>query len=105
MARRHSISDYLNISEHTTNWVFANFRFVLFMCFLAIIYIANAHYAERNVRDIQRLQKEIKELKWEYTAIKSETMFRSMQSQMHSSLDPSGIRLGSKGPKVIVRKQ
>ncbi|MFZ4633868.1 MAG: FtsL-like putative cell division protein [Saprospiraceae bacterium] len=104
MAKKLGIGDYLNIPQHTTNWVFGNFQFLLFLCFLAIVYIANAHFAERNVRDIQRLQKEIKELKWEYTSIKSETMYRSMQSQIDQNLEPVGIDLNNKGPKVIKAK-
>ncbi|MFN0014404.1 MAG: FtsL-like putative cell division protein [Saprospiraceae bacterium] len=91
----------LNISHHSTEWVFGNFSYLLFLSFLALVYIANAHYAEKNVREIQRLQKEIKELKWQYTSIKSETMFKSMQSQMDANLQPTGVHLSNKGPKVI----
>jgi len=94
----------LNISHHSTEWVFGNFSYLLFLGFLALVYIANAHFAEKNVREIQRLQKEIKELKWQYTSIKSETMYKSMQSQMDASLDPAGVHLSPKGPKVIVVK-
>ncbi len=91
----------LNVSQKTTDLVFGNFSYLLFLGFLGIVYIANAHYAEKNVRDIQHIQKEIKELKWEYTSIKSETMYKSMQSQMDASLDPVGLDLENKGPKVI----
>jgi hypothetical protein len=91
----------LNISHHSTEWVFGNFSYLLFLGFLALVYIANAHYAEKNVREIQRLQKEIKELKWQYTSIKSETMFKSMQSQIETNLEPAGIHLSGRGPKVI----
>jgi len=91
----------LNVSEHTTNLVFGNFSYVMFLGFLGILYIANAHFAEKGVRRIQTLQKEIKELKWEYTSIKSETMYKSMQSQIDESLEPVGLDLGNKGPKVI----
>lgn len=92
----------LNISQHTTNLVFGNFSYLMFLGFLGIVYIANAHYAEKGVREIQRLQKEIKELKWEYTSIKSETMYKSMQSQIDASLEPVGLDLENKGPKVII---
>ena len=94
----------LNINENTTNLVFANFQYLMFMGFLGIVYIANAHYAEKGVRRIQSLQKEIKELKWEYTSIKSETMYKSMQSQIDESLEPVGLDLENKGPKVILLK-
>lgn len=91
----------LNISHQSTEWVFNNFSFLLFLSFLALVYIANAHFAEKNVREIQHLQKEIKELKWQYTSIKSETMYKSIQSQIDVSLDPVGVNLANKGPKVI----
>jgi hypothetical protein len=94
----------INVSQHTTNLVFGNFSYVMFLGFLAIVYIANAHFAERSVRRIQLLQKEIKELKWEYTSIKSETMYKSMQSQIDESLEPVGLDLENKGPKIIVVK-
>ncbi len=93
--------DALNISHHSTEWVFRNFSFLLFLGFLALVYIANAHFAEKKVRDIQRIQKEIKELKWQYTSIKSETMYKSIQSQIDASLEPVGVDLANKGPKVI----
>jgi hypothetical protein len=94
----------LNVSQHTTDLVFGNFTYLMFLGFLGIVYIANAHLAERSVRQIQALQKEIKELKWEYTSIKSETMYKSMQSQMDESLEPVGLDLEHRGLKVIVVK-
>ena len=92
----------LNVSQHTTNLVFGNFQYLLFLGFLGIIYIANAHFAEKGVRRIQHKQKEMKELKWQYTAIKSETMYKSMQSQIDQSLESTGLDLEPEGPKVIV---
>ncbi len=94
----------LNVSHHSTEWVFANFSYLLFLVFLTLVYIANAHYAEKNVREIQQLQKDIKELKWQYTSIKSETMYKSIQSQIDASLEPVGVNLSNRGPKVIVSK-
>ena len=91
----------LNISHQSTEWVFNNFSYLLFLGFLALVYIANAHFAEKKVREIQQLQKEIKELKWQYTSIKSETMYKSIQSQIDASLDPVGVNLANRGPKVI----
>jgi hypothetical protein len=91
----------LNISRYTTQWVFDNFRYLLYIGFLVLVYIANAHFAEKGVREIQRTETEIKQLKWEYITIKSETMYKSMQSQLDQSLDPTGLDLEPEGPKVI----
>lgn len=88
----------LNVSRYSTEWVFANFRFVLYLGFLVVAYIANAHFAEKSVREIQKTETEIKQLKWEYITIKSETMYKSMQSQLDQHLD---IDLEPEGPKVI----
>jgi Bacteriodetes cell division protein (FtsL-like) len=92
----------LNISRYSTAWVFANFNYVLFLGFLGVVYITNAHFAEKSVRDIQRIQKEIKELKWEYTSIKSQTMYKSMQSQIDATLETTGLDLEPQGPRVIL---
>jgi len=89
-------------SEDGTSFVFSNS--LLFLGGLGILYIANAHFSEKGVRRIQTLQKEIKELKWEYTSIKSETMYKSMQSQIDESLEPVGLDLENRGPKVIIVK-
>ncbi len=91
----------LNFSRYSTELIFANFRYILFLGFLMLIYIANAHLAEKGVRDIQRVETEIKQLKWEYITIKSETMYKSMQSQLDQSLDRTGLDLEPEGPKVI----
>lgn len=92
-----------NVSQHTTNLVFGNFSYFLFLGFLGIVYIANAHFAEKGVRRIQMMQREIRELKWEYTSIKSQTMYQSMQSKINSNGDVE-LELENKGPKVILVK-
>ncbi len=103
MARQ--FADVFNISRHTTEWVFANFRYLLFLVGLLVLYIANAHLAEKNVRDIQLIQRELMELKWEYTSITSNIMYRSMQSQVAAEVTPSsGLILPPEGPKVIEAK-
>jgi ABC-type Zn uptake system ZnuABC Zn-binding protein ZnuA len=91
----------LDISRQSTQWVFDNFNYLMFLGFLSLIYIANAHFAEKSIRDIQRVEKEIKELKWEYISIKSETMYRSMQSQLGEKVEGQ-LNLEAEGPKVIV---
>lgn len=91
----------LNFGRYSTELIFANFRYILFLGFLMLIYIGNAHLAEKNVRDIQRMEAEIKQMKWEYITIKSETMYKSMQSQLDGNLEKTGLDLEPEGPKVI----
>ncbi len=42
-----------------------NLPFILFLAVVALVYIANNHLAEKKIIRINRLSREIKELKWE----------------------------------------
>lgn len=97
-------SKYLNVSDASTNLIFGNLGFVLFLGFLAIVYIANAHYAERKVREIQITQKEIRDLRWEYVSMKADLMRRSTQTQMQEQVEEFGLRSTGAGVKVIDAK-
>ena len=82
--------------------LFKNLLFVLFLSFLGIVYIANAHYAEKKVRTIQSLQKEVKLLRWEYMSIKSENMYNSKLSEVKKVANEQGLRL--RKPRKIKAK-
>jgi hypothetical protein len=98
-------SKILNLSTHTTTLVFGNLRFILFIGGLTLVYITNALYAEKKIHTIQRMEKDIKELKWEYMAIKRDVLYRSMQSQMDGNVESLGLNLSQGGPKVIEVKR
>ncbi len=75
--------------------------FMLFLAFLAIIYIGNSYYAEKNIRKIERLQKQLKEMRYEYVTIKSYLMHSSRQSQVANSLKDKGIKESTVPPNKI----
>ena len=102
MTKRKRIRDYTELGDLTSEWILKNLLFVLFLGFLATIYIANTHYAERNVREIQILQKEIKELRWNYMSLQSENMFNSKRSELAKSMKEEGIRPQRTKPKKIL---
>lgn len=64
--------------------IFKNIRFIIFLVFLALVYIANRNYAEKIVRDTVRLKKEVDELKSEQLTITSTLMKISQQSEVES---------------------
>ena len=66
--------------------------FFLFLSFLAVLYIYNGHYADKTIRKINRLSKEVKELKYEYIAVKSKVMFQSKQSELIKAVEPLGLK-------------
>ncbi len=58
------------------------FPFILFLFALCIAYITNHFYAERTLRETQKLEKELHELRAESITRASRLMFISKQSQV-----------------------
>lgn len=79
-----------------------NLRFILFLALLAVFYIANTRYAERNMRQINTLNQNLKELRWQYMTAKSKLMFRSKQSEVAKMVKPLGLEELNEPPKKIV---
>jgi len=76
--------------------------FLVFLCVLGMIYIANSHMAVKSIRDIDRLNKEVKELSWEYKSLKSDLMFRSKLTEVAKKVDTLGIKELIEPPKKII---
>ncbi len=86
----------------STKWIMKNMAFFLFLAALAVVYIYNGHYADKVVRDINRTNKELKELQYEYKTLKSEVMFRSKQSELAKAVAPFGLKELTAPPFVLV---
>jgi hypothetical protein len=83
-------------------WIMKNVPFFLFLAALAVIYIYNGHYADKISRDINRTNRELKELQYEYKTLKSEVMFRSKQSELARAVNPLGLRELIQPPYILV---
>lgn len=66
--------------------------FVLYVALLGMIYIANRHLAERNIRDIDKLTKEVRELNWEYKITQADLAYKSTLSEVAKRADTLGIK-------------
>ncbi len=80
--------------------------FVLFLSFLAICYIANGYYADDQVRKVNRLNNEIKELRTKYIVVKDSLVIKSKQTEIARALAKlqTGIKESVVPPKKIVIK-
>jgi hypothetical protein len=87
-----------------TKMVYQNLPFVYFLALLGILYIANVHYAERNIRQIQTLKQELKESRWKYMSIKSGVMYQSIPSQVAKNVADIDMALFKEKPKKIKYK-
>ena len=78
--------------------------FVIFLDMLAMVYIANKHFAEKNIRGIDKLTKEVKELSWDFKTLKADLMLKSTQTEVAKQVDTLGLKEPVEPPKKIVIK-
>ena len=77
----------------------------MFLGFLTVIYIANAHLAEKQIRQIQTLQQDVKELKRQYNSLKSENMFNSRLAEIEEDVEGIGLtKQAGRVKRIIVDK-
>ncbi len=69
-------------------WIYSNLNYILFLVFLAFIYIFNAHFIEKKLQKINRLESEVREAQWMYLDAKSELMragsIQNIETQLES---------------------
>jgi hypothetical protein len=102
MAKKKGIGRYLALDYLTEGLILKNLMFVLFLGALAVVYIANSHYAERNARKVLALQKEIKELRWQYLTIESENMYNSRRTELTERLRKEDFLPAPTTPRRII---
>jgi len=79
--------------------------FVLFLSFIAIIYIGNRYHAEKVIRDLTNLQAEVKDLRAESITIASELMFISKQSEVVKMIEENQLDIKeSVKPPIKIKK-
>jgi len=79
--------------------------FVLFLALLGMIYIANMHMAERNIRQISKITKEVKELSWDFKTTKAELAYKSTLTQVAKRVDTMGLKESLTPPQKLEDKE
>src|SRR4051794_16405186 len=73
-------------------WIVKNIPFFLFLAALTVIYIANGHYADKTIRNINSLDKHLKEMEYEFKTAKRDVIFRSKESELVKAVEPIGLK-------------
>ena len=76
--------------------------FIIFIAFLGMVYISNRHFAENNIRTIDKLGKEVKELSWDFKTTKADLMLKSTQTEVAKLVDTLGLKESVEPPNKIV---
>ena len=83
------------------NRIVRNIPFFLFLAALAVLYIYNGHHADKLVRKMAATEKNIKELEYEFKAVKSDLIFRSKASELVKAVEPLGLREPKQPPMLL----
>jgi len=100
--KKKSFKDYFELGNISASLVLKNLPFVLFLSFLTLVYIANAHLSEKKVRQIQVLQKEIQEVRWHYMSIQSDLMYTTRRAKVAGAVATQGLKIPKGAPKKII---
>lgn len=76
--------------------------FMLYLCGMAILYIAYGYFTESTVKQIYRVDAELKELKSEYLTSQSELQQIRQQSNIASAIREIGLTESVTPPQKII---
>ncbi|MDN3549845.1 FtsL-like putative cell division protein [Mucilaginibacter aquaedulcis] len=79
--------------------------FLMYLALLGMIYIGNMHLAEKTIRDIDDITKEVKERGWDYKTAKAEMAFKSTLTEVAKRADTLGVRQSVEPPQKITVKE
>jgi hypothetical protein len=82
-------------------WILRNVPFFLFLAALAVVYIYNGHNADKTIRNINKVNKQLKEMQYEYKTLKSDVLFYSKQSELARAAAPMGLKELTTPPMVL----
>ncbi len=99
-----SVANVVSGSFLSKDTTVKNLPFIFFLSFLAICYIANGYYADDQVRKVNRLTNEIKELRTQYIVVKDSLVVKSKQTEVAKALakKETGIKESVVPPKKIL---
>jgi hypothetical protein len=88
----------------TRSWFRQAIPFILFLMLLGILYITNIFQVESTKRQIDDLEEELKELRYEYISARSRLMYESKPSEVALKLKDTGIKETTEAPgKILVK--
>ena len=79
--------------------------FIFFLAALGMLYITNRNYAEKNIREIDKINKEVKELNYDYKTTKAELAFKSTLTEVAKKADTLGIKESLEPPQKITTEE
>lgn len=103
--KKTSLKELIDGSIITRKAIAQQVPFILFISFLAVLYIGNRYHAEKIIRKIDKLQVEVQDLRAESIITASELMFISKQSEVLKLVDHQHLDIKeSVEPPIMIKK-
>lgn len=103
---QHFLRSIFSANRLSSYLVAKNLPFAAFVALLGLLYISNRHLAERTVRTIDRLGRDVKELSWDYKSLSAELMKLTTQTEIAKRADTLGLKERMEPPiKLEVAKE
>jgi hypothetical protein len=106
--KKGAIKDVLTGSLLASDSIVGQMPFIIFLSFLAIVYIGNRYHAEKLMRKSLLLEKEVYELRAEAISSATELMFASKRSEVVKLVENKGLGLYESlvpPKKIIISKK
>ena len=106
--KKGSFRNFIDGTVLTRETVIKQLPYVVFIVFLAILYIGNRYHAEKVVRETVSLQNEVRELRAEAITTSAELMSKSRQSVVVKMLKENDLDLEellSPPGKIVLNKK
>ncbi len=105
MAKKKTFRDYTSVGRLSADYFINNLAFFLFISFLGIIFIANAHYAERKKKEILKAEQTLKQLRWHYEDTRANFEKENKKWRITRDAKQMGLKEKSNGQNIIVVPQ
>lgn len=79
-------------------WIVTDRSFIFFLAFLAVVYIANGHYADKTIRNIGKAKAELRQLQYQHKVLKADVMYRSKESELVTAVSSLGLKRSESPP-------
>lgn len=77
---------------------------IIFIAMMCIIYIGNRHHAEKKIRNITLLERQVEDLRADYSTLKADYMFATKQSEVAKRVAVLGLSSSNVPPEKILKQ-
>jgi len=102
MAKRNFLNKVFFWRQLPSERLMENIPLIVFLGFLGIIYIANAHHAEKQSREIRKVEVEVQNLKREHLQVLSTLMHEKKHTRIENEVKQLGLAPPKTRPYRIV---